>query len=79
MFTLCMLCALESACDIHDSSNRTPFLHNLLICVRDMVYEGHVSAHIDEFVAVARAALKLCPPASHSDRIMSLTTLTTCL
>ena len=73
-----MLRKLESASDIHDSSDHTTFLHNLFICVRDVVSEGHFFTDVDKIVAVVRAVLKLCPP-GHSDRTMSLTTLATCL
>ena len=73
-----MLRKLESASDIHDSSDHTTFLHNLVICVRDVVSEGYVSTDVDEIVAVVRAVLKLCSP-GHSDRITTLTTLATCL
>ena len=73
-----MLRKLESASDIHDSSDHTMSFHNLFICVRDVVSEGHFSTDVDEIVAVVRTVLKLCPP-GHSDRIMILTTLATCL
>ena len=73
-----MLRKLESASDIYDSPDHTTSLHNLVVCVRDMVCEDHVSTDVNEIVAVARAALALCPR-DQSDRIMSVTTLVTCL
>ena len=73
-----MLRKLESASDIHDSPDHTTTLHNLVVCVRNVVCEGHVSTDMDEIVAVARAGLKLCPH-DHSDHVMSVTTLATCL
>ena len=69
---------LENTSDILDLSGHTTALHNLLVCVRDVASEGQTSANVDELVAVARAALKLCP-SGHSERIESLTTLATCL
>ena len=73
-----MLRKLESASDIHDSSDHAMFLPNLVICVRDVVSEGHVSTDVDEIIAVVRAVLKLCSP-GHSDCITTITTLATCL
>ena len=61
----------------HSSSDRTMSLHNIVLCVGDVVTEGHVSTDMDEIVAVMRAVSKLCPP-GHSVRIASLTTLTAC-
>ena len=73
-----MLRELESPSDIPDSPDRATFLHDLVICVWDMVRDGHISTtDVDGIVTVAQATLRLCPP-GHSDHIMSLTTLATC-
>ena len=70
---------LASTFDIKGSSDNVTSLRNLVICVRDVVDEGHVStAHVDEIVAIARAASGLYP-SDHPDRVVSLTTLATCL
>ena len=53
-------------------------LHTLLIYVTDLVDDEDVSQVVDKIVAIARAALKLCP-AGHPDHVMSLTTLAACL
>ena len=74
-----MLRKLESPSDIPDSSDHTTLLHDLVICIGDVVREGHTpTTDVDEIVAVARTALMLCP-SGHPERIVSLTTLTTCL
>ena len=74
-----MLHKLESPSDIPDSFDRTTCLHDLVICVGDVVREGHLSTtDVDDIVSVARATLRFCPP-GHSDRIVSLITLATCL
>ena len=73
-----MIRKLESASDIHDSPDHTKSLHNLVVCVREVVREGHVSTDVDEIVAVAEAAVTLCLR-DHSDRVMFVTTLATCL
>ena len=69
---------LEIAPDIHDSSDHTTSLHNLVVCVWKVVSRGHVSADANRIVAIVRAALGLCP-LGHSDRNMVLTTLATSL
>ena len=74
-----MLRNLENAfADAPTLSDHTMSLHNLVLCARDMVSEGHVSTDVDEIVAVFRAGLKFFPP-GHSIRIASLASLTTCL
>ena len=74
-----MLRNLENAfTNAHSSSDHIVSLHSLVLCVRNVVNEGHVSTDVDEIVAVMRAVSKLCPP-GQSVRITSLTTLTTCL
>ena len=74
-----MVRKLESPSDIPDSSDHPTFLHNLVICIWDVVREGHISTTgVDDVVIVARATLGLCPP-GHPDRIMTLTILATCL
>ena len=70
---------LENALpNAHSSLDHAMSLHNIMLCVRDVVNEGHVSTDMDVIVAVVRAVLKLCRP-GHYVRIVSLTTLTTCL
>ena len=71
----CVLPNLETA---YSSSDHTMSLHNIVLCVRDMVTECHTSTDMDKIVAVMRAVLKLCP-SGHSVRIASLTTLAACL
>ena len=73
-----MLRKLKSASDVLDSSDRTMFLHNLVICVGGMVSEGCISTDSNKIVAVARAALRL-RPSGYSEHIASLTTLATSL
>ena len=70
-----MLRKLESASDISD---HTTFLHNLVICVGDIIDGEHTFTNVDELIAVARAALRLCP-SGHSECVTSLTTLAACL
>ena len=69
---------LENTSDILDLSGHTTSLHNIVVCVRDVVSGGHTSENLDKLVAVARVTLKLCP-SGHSERIESLTTLAVCL
>ena len=74
-----MLRKLESPSDIPDSSDHTTFLHDLVICIEDVLRKGHTpTTDVDEIVAVARTALMLYP-SGHPERIVSLTTLITCL
>ena len=57
------------------SENHTTFLHDLVTCVGDVIREDHITTtDVGEIVAVARAALRLCP-LGHPERIASLTTL----
>jgi len=49
-------------------------LHKLLIDVKDLVDGGDVAPVVDGIVAIAQAALNLCP-AGHPDHVISLTTL----
>ena len=49
-------------------------LHKLLVYVKDLVDGADVAPVVDGIVAIARAALKLCPT-GHPDHIMSLTIL----
>jgi len=49
-------------------------LHKLLIYVTDHIDDGDAAPVVDAIVAIARAALKLCPT-GHPDHIMSLATL----
>ena len=70
-----MLRKLQSASDIYDSSDHTTFLHNLLMCVGGIFDEDQASTNVNELVAVARTALRLCP-LDHSKRFTSLTALT---
>ena len=66
---------LESASNIQDPSHHVTSLHDLVICVENVVSQGHACTDGDD---IARAVLRLCPP-EHSDRILSLTTLATFL
>ena len=69
---------LESASNIQGPSHHVTFLHDLIICVENVVGQGHACTDGDDIAIVARAVLRLCPP-EHSDRILFLTTLATFL
>ena len=73
-----MLCRLESAFDMPDSSDHTTFFRNLLMCIGGIFDEEQASTNMNELLDVARTALRLCP-SDHSERITSLTTLAVCL
>ena len=49
-------------------------LHKLLVYVKDLVDDRDLALIVDGIVAIARAALRLCP-AGHPEHVMSLTTL----
>ena len=50
------------------------FLHKLLIYVKEHVDDGGIAPVMDGIMAIARAALKLCPT-GHPDHVMSLSAL----
>ena len=49
-------------------------LHKLLVYVKEQIDDGDVAPVVDGIMAIARAALKLCPT-GHPDHVRSLTTL----
>jgi len=66
---------LENISDVQEAHpDHAASLHKLLIDVKDLVDDGDVAPVVDEIVAIARAALKLCP-VGHPDHVISLTTL----
>ena len=66
---------LENISDVQEARpDYAVSLHKLLIYVRDHVDDRDVSPVVDAIMAIARAALKLCP-SGHPDHVMSLTTL----
>ena len=73
-----MLRKLDSASGIQEAFDHSTSLHNVVIYTRDMISEGHISTDVDKFVAVSRAALRLCP-SGHSDRMVALANLANCL
>ena len=73
-----MLRNLEKSFSNPNSLSDHMSLHNIVLCVRDVVTDGHASTNMDKIVAVMRGVLKLCP-FDHSVHIASFTTLTTCL
>ncbi|KAL4066948.1 hypothetical protein J3A83DRAFT_4097914, partial [Scleroderma citrinum] len=46
-------------------------VHDIVICVKDLVDKGDEAIDVDGIVNLARASLKLCPP-DHPDHITSL-------
>ncbi|KAL4064355.1 hypothetical protein J3A83DRAFT_250575 [Scleroderma citrinum] len=65
--------------DQHTSLLHSPMsVHDIVICVKDLVDKGDEEIDVDEIVNLARASLKLCPP-DHADHITSLTTLASSL
>ena len=66
---------LENISDVQEAHpDYAVSLHKLLVYVKDLVDDGDVAPVVDGTVAIARAALKLCP-IGHPDHVMSLTTL----
>ena len=66
---------LENISDVQGTHpDHAVSLHKLLIYVKDLVDDGDVALVVDGIVAIARAALELCP-AGHPDHVMSLSTL----
>ena len=68
-------CKLENISDVQEAHpGHAVSLHKLLVYVKDLVDDRDVGPVVDGIVAIARAALKLCPT-GHPDHVMSLTTL----
>ena len=66
---------LENISDVQNTHpDHVVSLHRFLVYVKDLVDDRDVGQVVDRIVAIARAALKLCPT-GHPDHAMSLTTL----
>ena len=66
---------LENISDIQEAHpDYAVSLHKLLVYVKDLIDVRDVAPVVDGIVAIARAALKLCPT-GRPDHVMSLTTL----